>query len=226
VDASTEFVSNETSRGGVPFVHLFREGRGVFTVLLWVVNFMNILVLYSLSNWLPTIVTGMGYEQRTAVLVGTLLQVGGTIGTFGLAWLIARRGFVPMLTVTFGLAAVSIALIGQPGISLVLLCIIVFVAGWCIVGGQPGINAMSATYYPTFLRSTGVGAGLGVGRVGAIVGPYIGGVLLARQWGPQELFLAAALPAVISTLVMLAIRAYYRDDATARAAPAAAPLPH
>ena len=100
----------------MPFWHLFREGRAFFTVLLWIVNFMNILMLYSLSNWLPTLVTGMGYNQQTAVLVGTLLQVGGTIGTFGLAWLIARRGL------RAGAAAraspwppSSIALIGQPG---------------------------------------------------------------------------------------------------------------
>ena len=152
-------------------MHLFRDGRGIATVLIWVVNFMNLLVLYSLSNWLPTVVTGMGYTTQTAVLVGTVLQVGGTIGTFGLAWLIARGGFIPMLTATFAVATASIALIGQPGISLALLNVIVFVAGWAIIGGQPGINALSATFYPTYLRSTGVGWGLGIGRTGAIVGP-------------------------------------------------------
>ena len=227
VDAKTQFVANETSRAGMTFVQLFRDGRAVFTLLIWIVNFMNILMLYSLSNWLPTIVTGMGYDQRTAVLIGTLLQVGGTIGTFGLAWLIGRRGFLPMLTVTFGLAMVSIALIGQQGISLVLLAVVVFIAGWCVVGGQPGLNALSASYYPTYLRSTGVGAGLGIGRVGAIVGPYIGGVLLGREWGPQELFYAAALPALVSTIVVLVMRGFYNDDAAARrAASAAAPLAH
>ena len=107
-----------------------------------------------------------------------MLQVGGTIGTFGLAWLIARGGFIPMLTATFAVATVSIALIGQPGISLALLSVIVFVAGWAVIGGQPGINALSATFYPTYLRSTGVGWGLGIGRIGAIVGPYLGGTLL------------------------------------------------
>ena len=227
VDASTQYVSNETSRGGVPFWHLFREGRALFTTLLWIVNFMNILMLYTLSNWLPTIVTGMGYDQQRAVLIGTLLQVGGTIGTFGLAWLIARRGFVPVLAVNFALATAAIALIGQPGISLALLAMIVFIAGWCVVGGQPGLNALSASYYPTYLRATGVGAGLGVGRIGAIVGPYIVGVMLARQWGMQELFWAAAVPAAISMFVMLLMRGLYKDDADARnAARTAAPLAH
>jgi len=224
VDASTQYIANETSQGGVPFWHLFREGRAVFTVLLWIVNFMNILMLYSLSNWLPTLVTGMGYDQQTSVLVATLLQVGGTIGTFGLAWVIARRGFVPILMTSFAVAVISIALIGQPGISLTVLSVMVFIAGWCVVGGQPGLNALSASFYPTYLRATGVGAGLGVGRIGAIVGPYIGGVLIGRQWGSQELFYAAAIPALISTIVMLVMKGVYKENAAARGAPA--PLAH
>jgi len=225
----TAYVANEGSKAGVPLMHLFRDGRTGFTLLLWVVNFMNITILYSLSNWLPTVVTGMGYPTQTAVLVGTVLQVGGTIGTFGLAWLIARRGFVPVLAVTFAIATVSIALIGQPGISLALLTAIVFIAGWCVVGGQPGLNALSGTYYPTYLRSTGVGAGLGVGRAGGILGPYIGGVLLAQQWSSQQLFWAAALPAVISTITIAAMGAMVGSALGRRAeqAPAgdAAPQP-
>jgi AAHS family 4-hydroxybenzoate transporter-like MFS transporter len=119
---------------------------------------------------------------------------------------------------------VSIALIGQPGLSLTLLSVFVFIAGWCVVGGQPGLNALSASYYPTYLRATGVGAGLGVGRIGAIVGPYIGGVLIGRQWGSEELFYAAAIPALISTVIMLIMRTVYKEDPAARAAPV--PLAH
>jgi AAHS family 4-hydroxybenzoate transporter-like MFS transporter len=207
VDASTEFVlAEEQRKGGVPIAHLFREGRGVATLLLWVVNFMNLLNLYSLASWLPTVVTGAGYPQQTAVLVGTVLQVGGTVGTFGLAWLIARKGFIPMLAASFAVACVSIALIGQPGLSLAMLFVVVFVAGWCVVGSQPGLNALAASYYPTYVRSTGVGAGLGVGRAGAIVGPLIGGYFIAQQWTTQDIFLAAAIPALISTVVMISLR--------------------
>src|SRR5688572_9607152 len=98
VDEKTEYVANEESRGGVPFIHLFSDGRGLVTVLLWVVSFMNLLVLYSLSNWLPTVVNGMGYDQNTAVLVGTILRVGGTIRKSGRAWRVARSGFTKTLT--------------------------------------------------------------------------------------------------------------------------------
>lgn len=222
IDSTTRFVANEESRAGVPIVHLFHDGRGPTTILLWIVNFTNILILYSLSNWLPTIVTGMGYTLQTANLIATVMQAGGLIGTFGLAWIIPRWGFLPTLGLTFALATVSIALIGQPGLTLVVLGVIVFVAGWCIVGGQPAINALSASFYPTYLRSTGVGAGLGVGRTGAIIGPYLGGVLLAQQWTPQQLFWAAAVPALVSTAVILTLRVVMRMPApNAAAAPVA-----
>jgi len=228
VNANTEFVANEKAHAGVPIVHLFREGRATVTLLLWVVYFMNLLNLYSLSNWIPTVFTGMGYSQNAALLAGTLLQVGGTIGTYGLAWLIARRGFVPVLVWTFVVASVSIAFIGQPGLSFGVVATIVFVAGWCIVGGQPGLNTLAATYYPTALRSTGVGAGLGFGRLGAIIGPYAGGVLLAQQWTPQQLFWTAAVPAGISAVVMLVLLGVVGGDVGRRAGdkrPAGTPEP-
>ena len=229
VDASTEYIANEKSRGGVPVIHLFRDGRGIVTVLLWVINFMNLLNLYALAGWLPTILTQPqnGYSRQTAVLVGTILQVGGTIGTFGLAWLIARGGFIPMLTISFALAAASIAAIGSAGVltSATLLFVVVFIAGWCVVGSQPGLNALAATFYPTYLRSTGVGWGLGIGRVGAIVGPLIAGALMAQNYTTQQLFWAAAIPAVVSTITTFSLRFFIKQPLTAPQA-GAAPVGH
>src|SRR5262249_13235745 len=106
----------------------------------------------------------------------------------------------------FFIGAIAVAAIGQP-LSLPLLFIATFIAGWSIPGGQPGLNALAAVYYPTDLRSTGVGWGLGIGRIGAILGPYIGGQLIALKWTPREVFLAASIPALISALVMLGLRA-------------------
>jgi MFS transporter, AAHS family, 4-hydroxybenzoate transporter len=204
--ASDQFVAREENKPGVPIAHLFREGRAIPTILFWIVNFMNLLNLYSLASWLPTVVRDSGYSAQTGVLVGTVLQVGGTLGTVGLAWLVARGGFVRIMSATFVLAAISVALIGQPGVSLVLLYLVVFIAGWCVVGSQPGLNALSGAYYPTYIRSTGVGGGLGVGRIGAIVGPAIGGVFMAAHWSTRDIFLAAAIPAAISAVAMFSLR--------------------
>jgi AAHS family 4-hydroxybenzoate transporter-like MFS transporter len=121
------------------------------------------------------------------------------------------------LITSFTIACASIGLIGQPGLSMALLTAAVFIAGWCVIGSQNGVNALAATYYPTYLRSTGVGWGLGVGRVGAIVGPVIGGEFLRLQWSTNEIFLAAALPALVSAAAIFSLRTAIKPPTVARA---------
>jgi len=208
----------EKSRKGVPIVQLFFEGRAMGTILLWTVYFMNLLNLYFLSSWLPTVAKSAGYSTSTSVLIGTTIQVGGTIGAIALGWFVHRLGFIPVLAASFAVASVDIALIGQPGLSLALLFVVVFVAGLGIVGGQAGLNALAATYYPTNLRSTGIGAGLGIGRIGAIVGPVLGGELMRLRWSTHQLFLAAAVPALISTVVILSMNRLIKHQAPTGAA--------
>jgi AAHS family 4-hydroxybenzoate transporter-like MFS transporter len=204
--SGAQSVVHEESKGGIPVVHLFREGRAAPTILLWIVNFLNLLNLYFLSNWLPTLIKDAGYSTSKAVLAGTTLQVGGILGTFALSWFINRLGFIPALTACFVIASASIALIGQPALSLTLLFAVVFVAGFCVVGCQPAVYALAATYYPTYLRSTGIGWGAGIGRIGAIIGPVLAGELIRLNWSAHDLFTAAAFPALISAAVMFSLR--------------------
>jgi AAHS family 4-hydroxybenzoate transporter-like MFS transporter len=203
-DADQYFVE-ETKRKGVPWVHLFHEGRGVGTIFLWIINFMNLLNLYFLASWLPTVANQAGYGMGTSVLVGTMEQLAGMIGGFSLGLLVQRWGFVRVLTTCFALGCINIAMIGQPGLSLAMLFTVVFLAGFGVVGGQTAVNALSATYYPTDLRATGIGAGLGIGRIGAIIGPVVGGVLMSQHLPTQKLFQVAAVPALVSAIVMLAM---------------------
>ena len=214
VGPNVEYVVHEENKGGVPAVHLFEEGRGATTVLLWVINFMNIYNLYLLSGWLPTVMTQLGYSSQTAVYIGTTLQVGGTLATFWLTWLIGRLGFVRVLTTCFVVACISIASIGQPGMALWVLFFVVFVAGSCIVGGQPMINTMAAVYYPTYLRSTGIGWALGIGRAGGIMGPWLVGRLLAWKWSVPDIFFSAAVPALVAAIAMLALRSVMKTAPT------------
>jgi MFS transporter, AAHS family, 4-hydroxybenzoate transporter len=199
----TQYVTGEEGRKGVPVKYLLAEGRATVTLLYWFVNFTNLLNLYFLAGLLPSILTDAGLAASTARILASILQVGGVVGTFGFAWLIARKGFTPMLTAGFAVASIAIALIGSPFALTVVpvLTVILFITGWCVVGGQPGLNALAATYYPTDMRSTGIGWGLGWGRTGAIVGPLIGGQL--GGWEPQSVFLIFAIPAAASAIAML-----------------------
>ena len=197
-------VPDEPKKGGFTFIRLLHDGRAGGTLLLWTVNFMNLLNLYFLQGWLTTVGTDAGYPQTTAAMVASMVQVGGTVGAFTLGWFVHKWGFVPVLTTCGVLASVNIAMIGQSWIPLAMLTTVVFVAGVCVTGGQAAINALAATYYPTELRSTGIGAGLGVGRMGAIIGPTLASVLLGHGWSARDLFLAAAVPPLIAAAAMLA----------------------
>ena len=213
------FVATEAQKGGVPAVHLFREGRTPVTLLLWVVNFMNTLIVYSLSGWMPTIIRGIGYSQQESVLVGAILQVGGTLGTLAFAGIIPRTGFISVLAASFAVGSVVIAAIGFSVPVLGALLVTVFFAGWCSIGAQPGLNAMSATFYPTSLRSTGIGWALGFARFGGVVGPAVGGALLSRNWTPDQLFLAAAVPPLIALVGILALSRYFGRPTSVVATP-------
>jgi len=201
---ATRFVVDEPELSGIPVQHLFTSGRTVPTLLLWVVFFMSLLDLYFLSNWLPTVLNDLGASLSQAAAIGSMLQVGGVVGTITLGSVIDRFSFRALALVYFA-AVFAVGAIGQLGHSTVLVTVAIFAAGFCIVGGQIAANALAAGYYPTSVRATGVGWALGIGRVGAIVGPLIGGALLDMKWSAGEVFLAAAVAALCAALAAFAL---------------------
>lgn len=202
IDPNTTFVCPQITTGRGSVLDLFREGRGVQSLLLWAVSFANLLNLFFLANWLPLLATRMGFGNSLGVLIGTTLQAGGMVGALILGPLIDRLGYYRVLTPAFLMGAAMIAAIGRPDLPIAIVCAVVLLAGVSIVGGQPGINALAASLYPTRLRATGVGWCLGIGRAGSIVGPVIAAQLIARHWSSEQLFLVAAVPAALSSLVI------------------------
>ncbi|VVD82375.1 4-hydroxybenzoate transporter PcaK [Pandoraea iniqua] len=184
---------------------LFADKRVRITLLLWVIFFMSLMDLYFLSSWLPTVIHDAGIPLDTAALITSMLQIGGTLGTLTLGRVFDRVPPFKALSAVYLCAAVCIVLVGLAGTSVAVLAATIFGAGFCVVGGQIGANALAARTYPTTIRGTGVGWALGIGRIGSIVGPMVGGVLLALQWDPQHLFMMAAVPALIASVAALAI---------------------
>src|SRR3954470_18692528 len=219
ITPATEFVVNEEKKDGVPIITLFHEGRAVGTILLWTMQFMNLINLYFLSTWLPTIARGMGMTTTAALMIGTTFQSGGAVGSVAIGWPIQKYGFFGVLIACFLGASVTIGLIGQPAIGAVLIFFVVFIAGFGILGGQAGNNALAATYYPTDLRSTGVGAALGIGRIGSILGPTVAEFMRPR-YSTKQLFLAFAVPALLSAVAVALLRVVMKPAATKSAAKA------
>jgi MFS transporter, AAHS family, 4-hydroxybenzoate transporter len=219
----TRFVVQEIKLPGIPVVHLFDGGRAWASLFLWALFFMSLLDLHLLSNWLPTVLNELGASVSVAAIIGSMLQVGGIVGTFALGKFIDRFSF-RALALTYGVAAVAVAAIGFSGHSIALTTIAIFCAGFCVVGGQGGSNALSATLYPTAIRSTGVGWALGIGRVGSIIGPLVGGMMLAAQMSSQSVFVAAAVPALCASLAAYALSRLAREQESTEPATGAVPL--
>jgi MFS transporter, AAHS family, 4-hydroxybenzoate transporter len=195
----TQFVMHEPHLPGIPVLHLFRQGRTLVTLLLWVVFFMSLLDIYFLANWLPTVLNDLGSSVSASAAIGSMLQVGGVVGTFALGSIIDRFSFRALALVYF-IAVFAVGAIGQFGHSIILVTVAIFAAGFCVIGGQIAANALAAAFYPTSVRATGVGWALGIGRIGSIVGPLVGGMLMTMKWSTASLFMAAAAAALCAAL--------------------------
>jgi AAHS family 4-hydroxybenzoate transporter-like MFS transporter len=130
-----------------------------------------------------------------------------------LAGLLGRKLSFSALAKMYLGAALAIYLIGMAGTSVPLLVITVFLSGVGVIGGQTIANALSADYYPTAIRATGVGWSLGIGRVGSILGPILGGFLLSYGGTARHVFWAAAIPALIATFAALAVSLKKKESA-------------
>jgi len=161
---------------------------------------MNLLVMYFLVNWLPTLIREAGLPLRLAILSAAILNLGGVAGAIVLARMIDKLNPYLVLGINYAISAFFIALISFGATSGPLMLFAAAAAGVGVVGGQIGCNAIAAAQYPTAIRATGVGWALGVGRIGAIVGPLVGGGLLAAGWTPQAIILLAAAPALAASV--------------------------
>jgi len=206
---STRFLQTGNARaslimgpGSKQFIvrQLFDAGRTRMTLLIWVIFFMSLLDLYFLNAWMPTLVHDAGIEIGRAIVLTALFQLGGAVGSFVLGRVLDRFLSFRVLAYAYLSAGVFVFLIGTAGKSVVLLACAILAAGCAVIGGQGGANALAAAFYPTPIRATGVGWALGIGRVGSIIGPLVGGVLLSFQQETRRVFWAAAVPVLIASV--------------------------
>jgi AAHS family 4-hydroxybenzoate transporter-like MFS transporter len=206
---------------GSPVSRLFSDGLGLGTVLIWTTFFMSLLVFYLLASWLPLLITTAGFSMEHASLMGATLAAGGTVGAILIGRLMDRFEPHRVLAGAYLVAGAFVILLGSAVATPWLLVVAIFGAGFGVAGAQVGINALAAGYYPTASRATGVSWANAVGRTGSVLGSMIGGVLLSLGWDLATVFAAAALPAFLVALAMLA-KGWVARSSARRAAPAAA----
>jgi MFS transporter, AAHS family, 4-hydroxybenzoate transporter len=194
-----------------PVAGLFKDGLAVTTLFLWAIFLLNLLNMYLIIYWLPTVLNLGGLTPADAAFASSFYQGGAIISALLLAPIIARFGPEKVLAINllFGTACIGLVAVGH--LSYVWVMVVLFGAGWGFVGSQTALNGFAAALYPAHVRSTGVGWALGVGRLGGIFGPIVGGGLLAFGLPANEVMLFACVPGVI-TAVMVTVLGLHRHS--------------
>ncbi|GAA2405128.1 aromatic acid/H+ symport family MFS transporter [Streptomyces glaucosporus] len=196
---------------------LFRPGARWATPLLWAASFCGLLLVYGVSTWLPQMMRASGWGLTSSVSFLMVINAGGIVGMLIAGRTADRFGAVRVSAVWFLLTACGALLMGAH-LSLWVTYAVVFVTGIWLFSAQTMVYAATHTVYGPAERAAGLGWVTGVGRTGAVAGPWLGGVLLAQGaegWGFTMFALAGVVGAAMIALVPLAGR-------SGRSGPAAA----
>jgi AAHS family benzoate transporter-like MFS transporter len=189
-------------------VEVVRGKLLLVSIGLWVASFMGLLLVYGLNTWLPTIMEQAGYSLNAGLTLLLTLNVGAVLGLVVSGRVADRRGNKPAVLAWFGIAAVALALLSIRLENPVLVYVAVLLAGFFVFSAQVLVYAFVGHLYPAAIRGTALGMAAGVGRIGAIVGPFLGGALVtagvAYPWG----FFAFAGAAVLAVLALLTVPAH------------------
>jgi AAHS family 4-hydroxybenzoate transporter-like MFS transporter len=183
---------------GNPIKMLFGKGYALQTVLLWIIYFCSLMNLFLFAYWMPTVLNMIGFTPPQAVFASSMRDFGAIFAVLYLGHLIDRVGPERSLTFHYAAGALFIGLIALVMLPYAALLVVTFLAGLTIIGSQTGLNGTCGKLYPARMRTTGLGWALGIGRLGGIAAPVLGGYLLSLGMKPPQIFLSACGVAIIA----------------------------
>jgi AAHS family 4-hydroxybenzoate transporter-like MFS transporter len=208
--ASAPLRTLETQAAGNTFMVVLSPRYRRVSITIWVTAFLSLFAIFGLTGWVPTLMMQRGETFAASFGFGALMQATSFVGGLALATLVDRRlANAPRLLAAWwmvgGLAVAGLVFAGGHIVNLATVAI----AGFCIIGAQHVLNNFTAGSYATNVRASGVGMELGVGRVGAILGPFVAGALQQATGGPEAVFWAIGAAAIIAacTVSSLGFRA-------------------
>jgi len=202
-------LSDESNRTRIAFRDIFAGRLAVVTPLYWAVNVISLLVFFFVNQWTPVLLTSAGMPAERAAMGTILVMLGGFVGALATMRPVDKFGFTPV-PILFAVGIPAVSLIGVSGLAEATVMALVFLSGFCLVALQFGIVATETQIYPTYIRSVGVGSCVAFGRVGSVLGPLLGGALLARNVTVQDLFYVAGGLLAIGLVAAMALTPLYR----------------
>jgi MFS family permease len=176
---------------------LFADGRALGTVLLWLAMILGYAALWFAISWIPKLAIMAGLDRANATYAGTSFNAGAFLGTVALGLITARVRLQVMIAVFLALAAVAMIVFGMANLTVATAILLAFAIGFFLQGGFNGIYPLGTQLYPAEIRGTGIGWTMGIGRIGAVLGPLVGGLLIKHEVPIALIFLAFAVPAAL-----------------------------
>lgn len=184
---------------------LFTSNYRYNTLKLWLSLFLCFATLYYLISWIPKLASNAGLPLELAIYAGTVFNSGAVFGILVQGYLSTKFGLTKVVGNLLILSMLFLVGFGLFKGSAVLL-VILFLLGFGVQGGFVGLYAIAASLYTTQIRATGVGWSIGLGRIGGIIGPVVGGILVAAGFTMVEGFSSFALPIGLAGLLTRLIR--------------------
>jgi len=192
----------ETGKAG-SVAQLFADGQAGKTLAIWISFALVLMVTYLLNGWIPLVIKDQGYSTETATWVATAGHAGGTIGGIFASIALAKRQW-PVVAIFAGIAALVMLLLAGHGWSVGVMTGLIALQGFFSVGTQNGLNGSASATYPAERRSLGLGWALGMGRLGAILGPFVGSAAAVIGLGaPRHFFYLPIAPLLIAALLAI-----------------------
>jgi MFS transporter, AAHS family, 4-hydroxybenzoate transporter len=206
------FEQGEDKEGRAPpatfsIIELFTEGRLWPTLTTSFGIFCLLLLTYLLNSWTPLIAVRLGFKPQTAALCGVFLNMGGVVGALSSMLLVRGFGVFKLAALMLSVGSVAVAAIGFAAHGVASLFLALFVSGVLVIGAQQNSPAMSVQLYPQRMRAAGAGWQFAAGRLGSIIGPIIGGLLLTSGVTYETLFVLVAAPALFAAAAY--VRVHY-----------------
>lgn len=202
MEAHEEFlVPVEDRADGAPVGKLFHDGRGLSTIMFWIAFFMGLFMIYALSSWLTKLMAMSGYSLGSALTFVLFLQCGAMVGAISGGWLADKLPIKYVLMTMYLLGAVFLYMMTVKT-SHEVLYLIVALVGATTTGTQIVTYAYAGQFYPTAIRSTGIGFAAGVGRSGAILAPILIGFLVSLKLPLEQNFLVIAAAGVMGAIAV------------------------
>lgn len=212
IGINTRLVLNEDNvPTGSSVKGLFQQGRAFNTLMFWVLFFMCLLMVYALSSWLPKLMLAAGYSLGKSILFLFALNVSAMIGSIGGGILSDKFHLKPVIMGMLMAGVVALIGLGFNSPAYVLYGLVT-IAGAATIGTSILLYSYVAQYYPLSVRSTGIGCASGVGRIGAIVGPILTGLLLTLNLPHTMNFVMISVPAMLAICAILSLKRHKFDD--------------